>query len=110
LGFYLIGSTILIIPIQLSPKKWEKNTFGWARAEVLGALVNAVFLLALCFTIVMDSIQKFVYPVPLEKLELILIVGGGGLLLNLIGLWVFHGKLCGTVVFINDINRVYYVN
>jgi len=31
-----------------------KNTFGWVRAEVLGALVNGVFLLALCFTIFIE--------------------------------------------------------
>jgi len=43
---------------QISPKKWSKNTFGWARAEVLGALVNAVFLTALCFSITVESVKR----------------------------------------------------
>lgn len=44
----------------MSPKKWSKNTFGWARAEVLGALVNAVFLVALCFSITIEAIKRYV--------------------------------------------------
>lgn len=43
----------------MSPKKWSKNTFGWARAEVLGALVNAVFLVALCFSITVEAIKRY---------------------------------------------------
>lgn len=44
--------------LQMSPKKWSKNTFGWARAEVLGALVNAVFLVALCFSITIEACKR----------------------------------------------------
>lgn len=47
---------------QMSPKKWSKNTFGWARAEVLGALVNSVFLVALCFSILVESIKRYHSP------------------------------------------------
>ena len=43
---------------QMSPKKWSKSTFGWARAEVLGALVNSVFLIALCFSIFVESLKR----------------------------------------------------
>lgn len=45
----------------MSPKKWSKNTFGWARAEVLGALVNAVFLVALCFSITVEACKRYIY-------------------------------------------------
>jgi zinc transporter 1 len=45
----------------MSPKKWSKNTFGWARAEVLGALVNAVFLVALCFSITVEACKRYVF-------------------------------------------------
>ena len=34
-----------------------RYTFGWARAEVLGALVNAVFLVALCFSILVEALK-----------------------------------------------------
>lgn len=76
----------------MSPKKWSKNTFGWARAEVLGALVNAVFLVALCFSILVESLKRFYKPEVIDEPELILYVGVAGLLVNLIGLCLFRGK------------------
>jgi zinc transporter 1 len=54
----VISLIIAYIAVRMSVKKWSKNTFGWARAEVLGALVNAVFLVALCFTIVAESLER----------------------------------------------------
>lgn len=76
----------------MSPKKWSKNTFGWARAEVLGALINAVFLLALCFSIFIESLKRFFDPESLHKPLLVLYVGIIGLIVNVIGLFLFHGK------------------
>lgn len=37
-----------------------KYSYGWQRAEVLGALINSVFLLALCFSIGMEAIARLV--------------------------------------------------
>lgn len=76
----------------MSPKKWSKNTFGWARAEVLGALINAVFLVALCFSILIESLKRIVDPEKLHNPILILVVGIIGLCVNLIGLLLFHGR------------------
>jgi zinc transporter 1 len=36
-----------------------RYTYGWQRAETLGALVNGVFLIALCFTIIIEAIKRF---------------------------------------------------
>ena len=81
---------------QMSKKTTSKNTYGWQRAEVLGALVNAVFLMALCFTIVVESVQRFIQIEEIEEPVLVLIVGGVGLLINGVGLCLFstHGKYC----------------
>lgn len=76
----------------MSPKKWSKNTFGWARAEVLGALVNAVFLVALCFSITVEACKRFLEREPIHDPELLVAVGVIGLVVNLIGLLLFHGK------------------
>ncbi|CAL8095241.1 unnamed protein product [Orchesella dallaii] len=86
----VVALLIAFISIKLSRRKWSQNTFGLARAEILGALVNAVFLYALCFSIVLESIQRFVEPKKIEKPDLVLYVGGFGLLVNLIGLGMFH--------------------
>jgi hypothetical protein len=74
----------------VSKWKTKKNTFGWQRAEVLGALVNTVFLIALCFTIVVASLQRFIEIEEIKKPMLLLIVGALGLLINLVGLALFH--------------------
>ena len=76
----------------MSPKKWSKNTFGWARAEVLGALVNAVFLVALCFSILIESVKRFISTDEIHNPQLVLGVGVAGLVVNLIGICMFHCK------------------
>ncbi|GAB7363524.1 hypothetical protein MBLNU230_g3793t1 [Neophaeotheca triangularis] len=65
-------------------------TYGWQRAETLGALVNGVFLVALCVTIFLDAIQRFVEPQEVSQPKLVLIVGCLGLASNILGLFLFH--------------------
>ena len=67
-----------------------RYTFGWARAEVLGALVNAVFLVALCFSILVEALKRMVIPEGIENPKLVLVVGSVGLFVNVIGLFLFH--------------------
>lgn len=86
----VIALVIAFLSVKMSPKKWSKNTFGWARAEVLGALVNAVFLVALCFSILVESLKRFYEPEVIHDPLLILYVGVSGLLVNVIGLFLFH--------------------
>ncbi|KAG8238171.1 hypothetical protein J437_LFUL018263 [Ladona fulva] len=81
---------VAFLSIRMSPKKWSKNTFGWARAEVLGALVNAVFLVALCFSIMVEACKRFIEVEVIHEPALIVIVGTLGLFVNLIGLCLFH--------------------
>ena len=65
-------------------------TYGWQRAETLGALVNGVFLVALCLSIFLEAIQRFVEPQIVTKPMLVLIVGCLGLASNILGLFLFH--------------------
>ncbi|XP_056634673.1 proton-coupled zinc antiporter SLC30A1 [Diorhabda carinulata] len=81
---------VAFLSVKMSPKKWSKNTFGWARAEVLGALVNAVFLVALCFSITVEACKRFIEIEAIHDPQLLVVVGGIGLLVNLIGLLLFH--------------------
>ena len=71
-------------------KQNGRYTFGWARAEVLGALVNAVFLVALCFSIFVEALKRIIIPEAIDNPKLVLITGGIGLFVNLIGLFLFH--------------------
>jgi zinc transporter 1 len=67
----------------------SKMTFGFARTEVLGGLVNATFLLAVCMMITFDAIGRFLDPPEIQHPLLFLVVGGIGLVTNVIGLLMF---------------------
>ncbi|XP_058389909.1 calcium/manganese antiporter SLC30A10 isoform X2 [Diceros bicornis minor] len=67
-----------------------KATYGYARAEVVGALSNAVFLTALCFTIFVEAVLRLARPERIDDAELVLIVGVLGLAVNVVGLLIFQ--------------------
>ncbi|KAL7620640.1 Zinc resistance conferring protein [Parahypoxylon ruwenzoriense] len=69
----------------------NKFSYGWVRAEILGAFFNAVFLIALCITIILEALTRFIEPQEVSNPKLILIVGCFGLLSNLAGFLVLGG-------------------
>lgn len=77
--------------MRIVKRRSNANTYGWVRAEVVGANVNTVFLLALCLTIIFDAVKRFIEPEPIENVNLLLIVGSIGLGINIIGLFLFQG-------------------
>lgn len=93
----VIALVVALVAVRFADKTQatNKNTFGWIRAEVMGALVNAVFLTALCFTIVLEAIERFTEPQEIENLEVVIGVGIAGLLVNVLGLFLFHGHAGG---------------
>ncbi|XP_029903181.1 zinc transporter 1a isoform X2 [Myripristis murdjan] len=89
----VIALLVALVAVRFAEKTQatNKNTFGWIRAEVMGALVNAVFLTALCFTIILEAIERFTSPHVIESPQIVIGVGAAGLLVNLLGLCLFHG-------------------
>ncbi|GAA6111525.1 zinc transporter 1a [Tachysurus ichikawai] len=96
-SFHMLSDVMALIVALVAVRFAErtqstnKNTFGWIRAEVMGALVNAVFLTALCFTIVLEAIERFTEPHEIENPLVVIAVGAAGLVVNLLGLCLFHG-------------------
>ena len=76
--------------IARRPTRGFSATYGYARAEVVGALSNAVFLTALCFTIFVEAVLRLARPERIDDPELVLIVGVLGLLVNVVGLLIFQ--------------------
>lgn len=93
----VIALVVALVAVRFAEKTHatNKNTFGWIRAEVMGALVNAVFLTALCFTIVLEAVERFTEPHEIESPQVVAGVGAAGLLINLLGLCLFHGHAGG---------------
>lgn len=69
----------------------DRYSYGWLRAEILGAFFNATFLIGLCVTIVLEAIQRFFDPPEITNPEIVLIVGCFGLASNILGFWVLGG-------------------
>ncbi|XP_053412314.1 zinc transporter 10-like [Nycticebus coucang] len=67
-----------------------RATYGYARAEVVGALTNAVFLSAFCCTILVEAVLRLAQPESIADPELVLIVGALGLAVNLVELLIFQ--------------------
>nr|CAG8442838.1 5444_t:CDS:2 [Entrophospora candida]CAG8547842.1 13609_t:CDS:2 [Entrophospora candida] len=68
----------------------SKYSYGWQRAEILGALINGVFLISLCLSIFIEALQRFFYAEEISQPILVLIVGCAGVFVNFIGLTLFY--------------------
>lgn len=69
----------------------DKYSFGYFRAEILGAFFNAVFLIALCMSIILEAAQRLLEPPQINNPKLILVVGIFGLASNLGGFFILGG-------------------
>lgn len=87
----VLALVIALVAVRLGRRRTDTNTYGWIRAEVVGANINTVFLLALCLTIVFDAIIRYIDPEAIEQVDLLLIIGAVGFGINLLGLVLFQG-------------------
>ncbi|RIA81185.1 cation efflux protein [Glomus cerebriforme] len=95
-SFHMLNDILSLIVAFYALKLASKTSFssqysyGWQRAEILGALINGVFLMALCFTIFIEAVQRFFDPPEIKRPEFMLGIGTAGLISNIIGLLLFH--------------------
>ncbi|XP_014662054.1 PREDICTED: zinc transporter 7-like [Priapulus caudatus] len=76
-------------------RKTDKFTYGYVRAEIIAGFVNALFLLFIAFFIFSEAVERAVEP-PEVKHERLFLVSVLGLLVNLLGIFVFgHGHSHG---------------
>jgi len=66
------------------------RTYGYHRAEVLGALVNAMALVAVAGGILLEAVRRFGAPPDVDA-PIALAVAAGGLTINVISLFVLGG-------------------
>ncbi|NXG65031.1 ZNT10 protein, partial [Hemiprocne comata] len=87
---HLISMIVGLCGVRLSRIRWHKaNTFGFSRADVLGAFGNTVFATALMFSIFVEAIKRYINPQKTEKAQLVLIVGIVGLFFNVFNYVIF---------------------
>lgn len=68
----------------------SKHTFGYYRTEILAALANGATLIAVAGIILIEAIQRLGQPPDVEG-GLMTGIAVGGLVVNLLGLWILSG-------------------
>ncbi|NWW75761.1 ZNT10 protein, partial [Climacteris rufus] len=87
---HLISMIIGLFGVRFSRIRWHKtNTFGFSRADVVGAFGNSVFATALMFSVFVEAIKRYINPQKTEKPLLVLIIGISGLFLNVLNYVIF---------------------
>lgn len=79
----LIASTVAARPAD------DRRTFGYQRAEVLGALINAIILIVLATSVGIEGVRRLVEPAETEVAgPLMLAVAVVGLIANAVAMWL----------------------
>jgi cobalt-zinc-cadmium efflux system protein len=68
-----------------------KHTYGFYRTEILAALANGATLVAIAISIIVNAYGRFRAP-PEVRAGLMVVIAVGGLLVNLVGLWMLHAE------------------
>ena len=64
-----------------------RNTFGYGRAEVIGAFINGLTMLAIVVWISVEAVSRVFKPLPVAGLP-VMLIAIVGLVVNLVVLWV----------------------
>jgi cobalt-zinc-cadmium efflux system protein len=73
-----------------------RRTYGYYRAEILAALVNGATLIAMAILIFVEAYRRLAEP-PEVMGDAMMAIAGGGLLINVIGLFLLHGSKSGSL-------------
>ena len=67
-----------------------QHSYGYYRAEILAALANGATLMAIAIIVFIEAVHRLAAPEPVRG-PLLLGVAAGGLVINLLGLWILSG-------------------
>jgi cobalt-zinc-cadmium efflux system protein len=67
----------------------ERHTYGWQRASIMAALVNALILLVAMGSMAWEAVHRFASPTPIQG-QTVMLVAAVGVLVNGATAWLFH--------------------
>jgi len=85
-----LGLAWFAFVIQCRPPSQTK-TFGYHRAGVLAAFINALTLVLLAVFIFYESYKRFLSPREVQE-DIMIIVAGAGLVVNVAVMWALHSE------------------
>ncbi|PWY64076.1 cation diffusion facilitator family metal ion transporter [Aspergillus heteromorphus CBS 117.55] len=88
----LVGFIVALVALKVSEADNSPKalSFGWQRAQLLGAFFNGVLLFTLGISVFLQSVERFVAIQRVENPKLMFIMGAIGLGLNLISATFLH--------------------
>ncbi|KAJ5748023.1 uncharacterized protein N7511_009719 [Penicillium nucicola] len=95
-AFHYLNDLVSFIIALVALKKSEctdspkELSFGWQRAQLLGAFFNGVLLFGLGISIFLQSIERFIALQHVQNPKMMFIVGCVGLGLNIISAFILH--------------------
>lgn len=82
----VIALAISLVAVRLSRKPADaKRTYGYARMEAIGAMVNGLLLFAVAFYVLWEAAQRFSEPPEVASIGM-MVIASLGLLVNLIAM------------------------
>ena len=103
-AFHMLSDVIAIaisfVTSRISKKSVNTHaTYGWIRSELLGGLINSIFLVSSCLTIFTELIQRLFYIDEVKEtmdkeINSLLIVAIIGLLINILNFTIFNLDSC----------------
>jgi cobalt-zinc-cadmium efflux system protein len=67
----------------------ERHTYGWQRASIMAALINALILLVAMGSMAWEAVHRFASPTPIQG-QTVMLVAAAGVLVNGATAWLFH--------------------
>ncbi|XP_035301551.1 zinc transporter 10 isoform X2 [Cricetulus griseus] len=87
---HLLSMVIGLFGVRASSiRQHRKSTYGFLRADVVGAFGNSVFAVALMFSILVEAIKRYISPQKTEQPLLVLSAGVIGLFFNVLNYVIF---------------------
>ncbi|MCJ1448217.1 MAG: hypothetical protein MMC23_008731 [Stictis urceolatum] len=87
----VVSFVVALTAIRISKHTYPTAfSFGWQRAQLLGAFFNGVFLAALGLSVFLQALERFIRVQQVERPLLVMVVGAVGLTLNVISVLFLH--------------------
>ncbi|MBG6057837.1 cobalt-zinc-cadmium efflux system protein [Cryobacterium sp. MP_M5] len=95
----LAGLVIALVATVVAARPaTDRQTFGYQRAEVFGALINGLILVAVAISVLVGAVTRLVSSSPVEVLAMpMLIVAAIGLVANIAGLLLLRPAAKGSI-------------
>jgi len=84
-----IGLSLFALRVGARPAD-ARRTYGYQRLEILAALVNGAFLLAIAVGIAIEGVHRLRHPEPVQ-VQTVALLASLGIVLNAAGMWITHG-------------------